>query len=60
MRTPDTNHLPPSVVSFGGEISPNAAQSKSCWPPITVPPKNAPNILLIMTDDVGFCRSEHV
>jgi arylsulfatase len=41
-------------VPFDGEINPNAAQSKSCWPPITVPPKNAPNILLIMTDDVGF------
>src|SRR5262249_11670999 len=54
MRVPDTSHLPPNAVHFGGGITLNAAQSKSCWPPITVPPKNAPNILLIMTDDVGF------
>src|SRR5207342_2494981 len=24
------------------------------WPPATVPPKSAPNVLLILTDDVGF------
>jgi len=53
-RVPDTSHLPPSAAPFGGEINPNAAQSKPCWPAITVSPKNAPNILLIMTDDVGF------
>ena len=35
-------------------IKENAAQSKPWWPPQVVPPKGAPNILLIMTDDVGF------
>jgi hypothetical protein len=39
---------------FGGEINLKAAQSKPWWPPRVVPPKGAPNILLIMTDDVGF------
>ena len=34
--------------------SDNAAQSKPYWPMRVVPPKGAPNILLIMTDDVGF------
>ena len=29
-------------------------QSKPYWPARVVPPKGAPNILLIMTDDVGF------
>jgi arylsulfatase A-like enzyme len=53
-RVPDTRHLPPNPEPFGGEINLNAEQSKPCWPPTTVPPKNAPNILLIMTDDVGF------
>lgn len=47
-------YLPPSPPKFNGQISPNAVDSKPYWPPITVPPKGAPNILLIMTDDVGF------
>ena len=46
--------LPPPAPPFGGEIDLNAAQSKTWWPPRIVPPEGAPNILLIMTDDVGF------
>jgi arylsulfatase A-like enzyme len=48
------NQLPPPEPKFGGVIKPNAAQSKPWWPPRVVPPSGAPNILLIMTDDVGF------
>jgi arylsulfatase len=47
-------YLPPSPQPFTGEINLNAAQSKPGWPARVVPPKGAPNILLIMTDDVGF------
>ena len=39
---------------FGGEINLDAAQSKPYWPPTVVPPKGAPNVLLIMTDDAGY------
>ncbi len=46
--------LPPPDPKFGGVINENAAQSKAWWPPRIVPPKGAPNILLILTDDVGF------
>ena len=46
--------LPPPDPKFGGVIKENALQSKAWWPPRVVPPKGAPNILLIMTDDVGF------
>jgi arylsulfatase A-like enzyme len=46
--------LPPPDPKFGGVIKENALQSKTWWPPRVVPPKGAPNILLIMTDDVGF------
>ena len=28
--------------------------SKPYWPPTVVPPKGAPNVLLIMTDDQGY------
>ena len=46
--------LPAADPKFGGVIKDNAAQSKAWWPPRVVPPKGAPNVLLIMTDDVGF------
>ena len=52
--TIDGHVLPPPPQHFGGEIQLNAAQSKPYWPARVVPPKGAPNILLIMTDDVGF------
>jgi arylsulfatase A-like enzyme len=52
--TIDGNYLPPPPPKFGGEINLNAYQSKPYWPARVVPPKGAPNVLLIMTDDVGF------
>jgi hypothetical protein len=52
--TIDGRYLPNPPQPFKGEINPNAAQSKPYWPALVVPPKGAPNILLIMTDDVGF------
>ena len=39
---------------FGGVIKEDAAELKTWWPPRIVPPKGAPNILLIMTDDQGY------
>ena len=52
--TVDGRYLPPPPQPFKGEINPNAADSKPYWPALVVPPKGAPNVLLIMTDDVGF------
>jgi arylsulfatase A-like enzyme len=52
--TIDGRYLPSPPQKFDGEINVNAAQSKPYWPARIVPPKAAPNILLIMTDDVGF------
>jgi arylsulfatase A-like enzyme len=52
--TIDGRYLPPPPPPFRGEIELNAAQSKPAWPARVMPPKDAPNILLIMTDDVGF------
>ncbi len=46
--------LPPSPPKFGGIIKELATQSMPWWPPRVVPPKGAPNILLIMTDDQGY------
>ncbi len=52
--TIDGHYLPSAPLPFGGQISLNAFQSKAWWPPKVVPPQGAPNILLIVTDDVGF------
>jgi arylsulfatase A-like enzyme len=52
--TIDGKQLPPPDPKFGGVIKDNAARSKAWWAPRIVPPKGAPNVLLIMTDDVGF------
>jgi arylsulfatase len=46
--------LPAPDPKFGGAIKNDALQSKAWWAPRIVPPKEAPNILLIMTDDSGF------
>ena len=35
-------------------IKEKASESKAWWAPRVVPPKGAPNVLLIMTDDQGF------
>ena len=35
-------------------IKESAKDSKPYWPPTVVPPKGAPNVLLIMTDDQGY------
>src|SRR5215469_4282341 len=52
--TVDGRYLPNPPAPFGGEINLNAKESKPCWPPRVVPPKGAPNILVIMTDDQGY------
>ena len=46
--------LPAPPAPFGGKIERNALESTPYWPARIVPPKGAPNVLLIMTDDVGF------
>jgi arylsulfatase A-like enzyme len=53
-RSLNTKVLPPAQPTFAGQINLNASQSTPWWPPQVVPPPGAPNVLLIMTDDVGF------
>ncbi|WP_375143960.1 arylsulfatase [Bradyrhizobium sp. Ash2021] len=52
--TIDGKYLPPPPPKFGGNINLQASQSKPYWPARVVPPKGAPNVLLIMTDDQGY------
>lgn len=53
-RTIDGLQIPAPSVPFGGKIERNALQSTPFWQPRIAPPEGAPNVLLIMTDDVGF------
>src|ERR1700741_5491620 len=52
--TIDGKQLPPPPPKFDGVIKESAKDSKPWWPPRVVPPKGAPNVLLIMTDDQGY------
>ncbi len=53
-RSLDGKQLPAPDMPFGGTIEHDALKSKAWWPPRTVPPAGAPNVLLIITDDAGF------
>jgi arylsulfatase len=46
--------LPAPDPAFGGVIKDDALSSKPWWAPRIVPPRDAPNVLLIITDDAGF------
>src|SRR5437867_11056807 len=52
--TIDGKQSPPPPMPFGGVIKESVKDSTPYWPPRVVPPKGAPNILLIMTDDQGY------
>src|SRR5215831_3723093 len=52
--TIDGRYLPPPSQPFQGQIELNALESRPAWPARVVPPKGAPNVLLILLDDVGF------
>jgi len=50
----DGKQLPPPPGKFGGVIKESYKDSTPYWPLRVVPPKGAPNVLLIMTDDQGY------
>jgi arylsulfatase A-like enzyme len=52
--TIDGKQLPAPPGKFGGVIGRTVEDSKPYWQPRIVPPKGAPNVLLIMTDDAGY------
>src|SRR5271165_1945898 len=52
--TIDGKQIPPPPMKFGGVIKESYKDSTPWWPPRVVPPKGAPNVLLIMTDDQGY------
>jgi arylsulfatase len=51
------NQLPAPAPKFGGVIKEDVKDSTAWWPPRIVPPKGAPNVLLVQIDDSGFATS---
>jgi hypothetical protein len=51
--TIDGKYIPNPPPPFAGKINLSATDSTPAWPATVVPPKGAPNILLIMTDEAG-------
>jgi len=50
----DGKQIPAPPLKFGGVLKEDVKESKVWWPPRLVPPKGAPNVLLILTDDQGY------
>ncbi len=44
----------PSPPPFKGKVGPTIEESQPYWPPLPRAPKGAPNVLIIVLDDVGF------
>ncbi len=54
---PDRTVLPIRPEPFAGVIGDTIEKSKPSWPAPVTAPSGAPNVLLVMTDDVGFGAS---
>jgi arylsulfatase len=44
----------PQNASFGGAVGATVNESRPWWPAKVTPPASAPNILIVLFDDVGF------
>lgn len=45
-----------TVEGFEGVIAEKYEDSKEWWPPDILPPKDAPNVIIFLLDDVGFAQ----
>ena len=41
---------------FEGHVGRTYADSKSWWPPLATPPAGAPNVVIVLLDDVGYAQ----
>jgi arylsulfatase A-like enzyme len=44
------------AMEFHGKIGDDWRESEPWWPPVPTPPEGAPNVVLIVLDDVGFAQ----
>jgi arylsulfatase A-like enzyme len=54
LEFPNSRTLPTPIPPFTGVINPNLIDSTPSWPSTIAPPKDAPNVLLILIDDAGY------
>jgi arylsulfatase A-like enzyme len=50
----DRSVLPLPTPKFEGVIGKTYKESKEAWPKLPTPPKGAPNVVVILLDDVGY------
>ena len=50
----DRTSLPLPESKFGGVVGKTYLESTADWPKVPTPPAGAPNVLVILLDDVGF------
>ena len=43
-------------MEFQGKIGNDWRDSEPWWPPLPTPPEGAPNVVLVVLDDVGFAQ----
>ena len=41
---------------FEGHVGRTYADSKGWWPPLPTPPAGAPNVVIVLLDDVGYAQ----
>ena len=41
---------------FGGRIGRTVSESEPWWPPLKAPPADAPNVVIVVLDDVGYAQ----
>ena len=46
----------PGDAGFGGRIGDDWRDSEPWWPPVPEAPDGAPNVVLVVLDDVGFAQ----
>ena len=55
LRTgPGANPRASAYAAFQGTIGRTIAASQSWWPPRPTPPEGAPNVVIVLADDLGF------
>lgn len=47
-------NLPEPFPPFGGEVRRTYQDSTPDWPDLPAPPADAPNVVVILLDDLGF------
>jgi arylsulfatase len=56
-QEPDRSALPLAPAPYAGKVDPDRDKSTPAWPAAVQAPAGAPNVILVLLDDVGFGAS---